>query len=714
MSVFEPITGKKSRRMSHLIAALVLLLLCAEPAFAYVGPGAGFAVLSSFLTLLLAFFYSLLAVVTWPLRQIWRLFRRRRAYRAARVKRVVIVGFDGMDPELAARWMDAGKLPHLAALRSAGTFAPLATTNPPISPVAWSTFLTGVNPGKHNIYDFLARDANTYMPYLSSALVRDARRSVRIGKLTIPLGAPRISALRKGKPFWHYLSEAGVFSSVIRVPITFPPEKFSGVLLSGMCVPDLRGSQGTFCFFSDFAEGAAPGEGGLRIPLEKNGGGFRSYIPGPDHPLRRDTKQELRAPFTLRLDTAAKTALLHLHGRRVILKQGEYSEWLEVEFRAGWGFTARGICRFLLKEISPRVELYATPVNIDPRKPALPISHPLTYSIYLGKLLGPFATLGLAEDTWALNEHVLDDASFLDQCYLIHAERERQFFDALEKTPQGVCICVFDVTDRVQHMFWRHTVPGHPAADAYPACNSLGMPPGLVIEELYRRMDALIGRIREKLDADTLFLVVSDHGFKSFERGFNLNAWLHQNGYLALKDGKHESGEWFADVDWSRTRAYGMGLNGMYLNVQGRERHGIVAPGQEADALKKELLAKLRGLLDSKSGRVAIRAVADRDAAYGGPYTENSPDLILGYAPGFRASWETVKGEVKGAAFEDNRKAWSGDHCIDPLAVPGVLFSNWKIQGEGHSIADIAPTILDLFGLKLPPHFDGKPWSLSR
>jgi predicted AlkP superfamily phosphohydrolase/phosphomutase len=261
-------------------------------------------------------------------------------------------------------------------------------------------------------------------------------------------------------------------------------------------------------------------------------------------------------------------------------------------------------------------------------------------------------------------------------------------------------------------MFWRHTVPGHPAAHAYPESSALGTPPGLVIEDLYRRMDALIGRIREKLDAQTLFLVVSDHGFKSFERGFNLNAWLYANGYLALKDGKRESGEWFADVDWSQTRAYGMGLNGLYINQHGRERHGVVA-GSEAAALKKELIQKLRGLTDPQSGRVAISGVADRDIAYGGPYTENSPDLILGYAPGFRASWETVKGEVKGAAFEDNRKAWSGDHCIDPLAVPGVLFSNWKIEGDGHAIADIAPTVLDLFGLKVPPHFDGRPWTIS-
>jgi predicted AlkP superfamily phosphohydrolase/phosphomutase len=687
-----------------LILGFVLLLpLRAE---AYAGPGAGFAVLSSFWTIFVAFLYSFYALITWPLRQLLRSFRRRKAYGNAQVRRVVIVGFDGMDPELAARFMDEGRLPNLAKLRDRGTFRPLRTTFPAISPVAWSTFQTGVNPGKHNIYDFLARDLGNYLPFLSSAQISEPKRHLRIGKYSIPLGKPEIKGLRHGTPFWHWLGKAGVFCSVIRVPVTFPPEKFPGVLLSGMCVPDLKGSQGTFCFCTTRAGGGKFREGGIRIPVERNGAGSLSYIPGPENPL--GTGSELRAVFKMRPDRSLKQARVEIDSESFTLKVGEYSEWVPVKFKAGMGFTAHGICRFYLKELFPEVEVYVTPVNIDPGRPDLPISHPVTYSIYLAKLFGPYATLGLAEDTWALNEEVLDDQAFLAQCYGNHEDRERMFFDALEKTPQGLCACVFDTTDRVQHMFWRYLEHDHPAARGVPQGQR---PP--VIQELYARMDGLIGRVLEQIDDQTLFLVISDHGFKSFARCMNLNAWLHQNGYLVLKDGKSESGDWFEDVDWSRTRAYTMGLNGLYLNLKGREREGIVEAGAESEALKQELCEKLNGLIDPASGSVGITGMFDCEGVYAGPYVDNAPDLIVGYGAGFRASWDSVTGKVTGTIFEDNVKAWSGDHCIDPRLVPGVLFCNRKIATEKPAIVDVAPTVLKLFGLDLPSYFDGKPWPVA-
>lgn len=693
--------------LRSLLFVLIAFVLLPSLAHAYAGPGAGFAVLSSFWAIFVAFLYSFYALITWPFRQLFRFLRRRNAYEKAVFQRAVILGFDGMDPDLAERFMNEGRLPNLAKLRDQGTFRKLGTTFPPISPVAWSTFLTGVNPGKHNIYDFLARNTTNYLPFLSSAEIKGPRRHIKLGKYSIPFGKTEIKGMRKGTPFWHWLGKAGIFSSVIRVPVTFPPEKFEGVLLSGMCVPDLKGSQGTFCLCTTRTAGAKFREGGVRVPIERKNGACHSYVPGPDSPLAEQAGHELRVHFEIRPHLVAKQALLMVGSEKFTLNVGEYSEWIPIEFKAGLGFTAHGICRFYLKEISPEVEVYVTPVNIDPGHPDLPISHPVTYSIYLAKLYGAFATLGLAEDTWALNEHVLDDDAFLAQAYGNHEDRERMLFDALDKTRQGLCTCVFDTTDRVQHMFWRYLEEDHPAVRGVPKAQRRD-----VIQDLYQRMDKLIGRVMEKIDDDTLLMVISDHGFKSFARCLNLNAWLHQNGYLTLKEGKTESGDWFEDVDWSRTRAYTMGLNGLYLNLKGREKQGIVDLGQAA-ALKEEIKQKLTGLKDPSSGAVGITGVFITGNVYRGPYLENAPDLLIGYGAGYRASWDSVMGKVTAQVFEDNIKAWSGDHCIDPRLVPGVLFSSHKFTEEKPAIVDVAPTILKLFGISLPSHFDGKPWSLA-
>src|SRR5215831_16476479 len=510
--------GRRRRRRdkgARAMWVLLVLIVLFHPlgSHAYAGPGAGFAVLSSFWTLFVAFLYSLYALFTWPFRHVMRLLRRRNAYGKAKFKRAVILGFDGMDPELADRFMNEGRLPNLARLREKGTFNKLRTTFPAISPVAWSTFMTGVNPGKHNIYDFLACDKDSYLPFLSSAEIKGPKRQWKIGKYTIPLGKTSIKGMRKGTPFWHWLGDAGIFCSVIRVPVTFPPEKFPGVLLSGMCVPDLKGSQGTFCLCTTRATNEKFREGGVRVGMERNGSGWRSYIPGPEDPLKHGSGRELRADFKVELERGTSQARIIVDSESFTLAVGEYSPWVPVKFKAGLGFSARGICRFYLKEVSPEVEVYVTPVNIDPARPDLPISHPVTYSIYLAKLFGPYATLGLAEDTWALNEEVLDDGAFLAQCYSNHEDRERMLFDALDKTRQGLCACVFDTTDRVQHMFWRYLEEDHPAARKVPREQRPN-----VIEDLYCRMDALIGRVMSQLDERTLLLVVSDHGFKSFAR----------------------------------------------------------------------------------------------------------------------------------------------------------------------------------------------------
>jgi predicted AlkP superfamily phosphohydrolase/phosphomutase len=230
----------------------------------------------------------------------------------------------------------------------------------------------------------------------------------------------------------------------------------------------------------------------------------------------------------------------------------------------------------------------------------------------------------------------------------------------------------------------------------------------MLLKHLYRRADEIVGKTLKYVDEGTELFVLSDHGFASFERGVNLNAWLYQNGYLVLKEGA-EGRDYLQGIDWSRTKAYTFGLAGIYINQKGREEHGIVSPGAETDALKRELSSMLSGLRDEELGRTAIRKAWPSDALYRGPYLDAAPDLIIGYADGYRASWDAAVGKVTATVFEDNRKAWSGDHCIDPHLVPGVLLSNCKIEAEDPGIEDMAPTALHLFGVKPPAYMEGKP-----
>jgi predicted AlkP superfamily phosphohydrolase/phosphomutase len=664
--------------------------------FAYVGPGAGFAFLGSFLAVLTSLFLAFLSLLTWPFRLIKRLLRRTAGYRNARVRKLIFLGLDGLDPGLTERFMAEGKLPNLKRLAEHGSYRRLRTTFPALSPVAWSTFATGVNPAKHNIFDFLNRDLKSYMPELSSSRVRPPRRSLQIGRFRLPLSRPSVELRRRSQPFWVILGKQAITSTILRVPITFPPEKFNGRLLSAMCTPDLRGSQGSFSWFTT-QPGTLDAEGGNRFPLSRCGPALEGALEGPRDDFAEGSGA-IRVPFTIRF--TGDSATLEIAGHAHPLRPGEYTPWIRVSFRTSLGVAVSGIVRFLLTETHPEVSLYATPIQIDPEKPALPISHPQYYAIYLSKLLGSFATLGMAEDTWALNDGVIDENAFLAQAELIKQEREAMFFSALEHTRRGVVACVFDTTDRVQHMFYRYldqrTNSPHHGAHAD------------VIEKLYRDMDRIVGETMKYVDSETALFVLSDHGFSSFRRGVNLNSWLRDNGYLALKDGAVESGKYFDGVDWTRTRAYTLGLGGLYLNIQGRESCGIVPPA-EAPALRKELAAKLSGLRDDSTGEVAIQSAYPCGALYSGPYLDAAPDLVIGYAAGFRTSWEAATGKVAAHVFEDNTKAWSGDHCIDPVLVPGVLFSNRSVESEDPGIEDMAPTALHLFGVQIPRWMEGRP-----
>jgi predicted AlkP superfamily phosphohydrolase/phosphomutase len=684
-----------------LLAAVVLVLLMPGQAEAYIGPGAGFALAGSFFAVFAAIGSALLTFLTWPLRLLARTLFGLRALARSRFQRVVILGLDGMDHDLTEKMLDEGKLPNFAALRERGSFRPLGTTVPPLSPVAWSTFQTGVNPGKHNIFDFLTPDPRNYHAKLSSVEIRPPRRSIRLGKYRVPLGKAEVRLLRKSRPFWSLLGKHGIFSCVQRVPITFPPEKLRGVLLSAMCVPDLRGTQGMFSFYTTRQRDDREKTGGEVHHVTRAGDTIRAELVGPPHPLRPD-RGDLRLPFKVTIQGPDR-AVLKIDGARYDLHKDVYTDWVRVRFRAGLGVTVSGICKFLLLHGEPEFGLYVTPINIDPERAAMPVGYPSVYSIYLAKNQGPFATLGLAEDTWALNEGVITDDHFIQQCLDMDAEREAMFLDALDKVPRGLVACVFDGTDRLQHTFWRDIDEAHPARPD-PAL----LAGRNVIEDLYRRMDDLVGKTMAKCrGTDTLLMVLSDHGFGPFRTGIDLNRWLEENGYLVVDDARRHE-EHLAGVDWSRTRAFAIGLAGIFINLKEKYEKGNVEPGAEADRLRREIAERLEALTDPATGTSAVKRVYIASQFYRGPYKDNAPDLIVGYQRGYRVSWEAAIGKTTRSVFQPNTKAWSGDHCVDPSLVPGILFCSHPIADERPRLIDIAPTVLQLFGVAVPDYMDGK------
>jgi predicted AlkP superfamily phosphohydrolase/phosphomutase len=700
------LANQRHKNLKLLLLGVFIVLAIPSQAQAYIGPGAGFAVVGSFLVMFAAMLSAALTLFTWPVRYIIRAIRGRRVFARSRVKKFVILGLDGMDHTLTEKLLAEGKLPNLAKLRDQGCFKPLATTVPSVSPVAWSSFQTGSNPGKHNIFDFLTRDKQNYQPRLSSVDIKGPRRKISLGKYQFPLGKADIRLLRKGKPFWKTLGEHGIFSNIIRVPITFPPEKFHGVQLSGMCVPDLRGTQGMFSFYTSRAEGNGEHTGGENYRVTREGNTIKAELIGPENPFRKDN-MVLKIPFVVTIRDK-EAADIKINGTSYRLKKDVYTEWIKVDFKAAPGIKVHGICKFLLLNTSPEFELYVTPINIDPEKPAMPISHPTIYSTYLAKHQGSFATLGLAEDSWALNEKVLIDDGFIQQCVNMDQEREKMFFDSLNKVRHGLCVCVFDGTDRIQHTFWRDIDEQHPANREQKQ-----KPQRNIIEELYQRMDVLAGKVLAKCKGkDTILMIISDHGFNTFRYGVDLNRWLEENGYLKVKDGPRDK-KYLAAIDWSQTRAFAIGLTGIFLNLKDREAQGIVEPGQEAAQLREEIAEKLTRLTDPIRGQAAVKQVYNALKVYQGPYKDQAPDLIVGYNRGYRASWETAIGQVTDQIFHDNIKAWSGDHCIDHSLVPGVLFCNRPIITERPSLMDIGPTVLDMFGVVVPKYMDGKPLAVA-
>jgi len=634
-------------------------------------------------------------------------------------KRVIVLGIDGMDPRLCERLMDAGSLPNLTRLRDAGGYRPLGTSIPPQSPVAWANFITGAGPGVHGIFDFIHRDpARQCAPYYSAAETVISDDGWEVGNHKIPLSFwpfnhnPTQTLLRReGTPFWDYLDKSGVLIRIYDIPANYPPSpSHHGHMccLSGMGVPDLLGGYGTYQHFSEDTLVPKNEGGGKRNPLIFKNNAATATLVGPDHTyLKRPSRTEVE--FKIHRHPTEPTARIDLQGSTVLLKEGEWSDWVKIKYTLEMppflpDAHANGICRFYLQKVRPDFRLYVTPINIDPSDPGgQKISEPEDFVTDISDELGLFYTSGFQEDHKALSNKVFTDEEFKEQADYVLKERLNLLRYALDHYEDGLLFFYFSSTDLQAHMFWWDSDDPHPtrAPDEARKGNQ-------IIIDLYKQLDGVVGDVVDRYGDQATILVMSDHGFCNFRRQFNVNTWLRDNGYVqpsdctSLLDPRHGR-----LVDWHRTKAYGLGLNGLYLNLKGRERDGIVAPDQR-DALLQELSDKLLAVRDPVDGRPVIAEVYRTDEVYSGPEASKAPDLIIGYHRGYRASWATTLGDFKDDVISDNDSAWSADHCMATSELPGVIFSNRPIMHEQPSLVDLAPTILEEFGIRPPETMVGR------
>jgi predicted AlkP superfamily phosphohydrolase/phosphomutase len=625
-------------------------------------------------------------------------------------KKAIVIGLDGLEPTIVESMLERGELPNLARIRESGSYSRLRTTYPAQTPVAWSSFATGTNPGGHGIFDFISRDPATYLP--DAALTRFERPKSAFA-------APQVVNSRKGEPLWHALSQAGVPSVVLRCPCTFPPDELNGRMIAGVGVPDLRGSQNKGTFYTqDKTTQARESE---QVVIVDAGSDFKTYLIGP-----RNTRQSPPGDTTCEIRAQAskdRRALLIETGgtpARIEVAEKSWSEWVRFKFKFSMLQSVTGIARFYVRQLSPQIEFYVSAVNFDPAAPMFPVSTPAGYAKDLAGEIGLFSTLGMAEDHNGLNNGRFNEPAYLAQCELVIEERERLMRFELDRFREGFFFLLYDTPDRVQHMLWRFRDPGHPGYEP-----DLAREYSTLIEQHYARCDKLLAPVLDQVDDDTLLLVLSDHGFNTFRRAFDTNTWLWQNGLLALKDGSNpgeDVGEGFAGVDWSRSYAYAVGLGGIYLNFKGREREGILEEGTEAERVRRAIQSGLAGIADAATQQAAVRSVSRREELYSGPYAVNAPDLLVNFHPGFRVSWESAVGGFANSLIADNLRRWSGDHIIDPEAVPGILFVNRKLnfaparagtpvlqksQDILPNIIDLAPTILNHLGVPVPQTMEG-------
>jgi len=647
--------------------------------------------------------------------------------------RVVVLGIDGLDPDILEDVMRRHPegMTNFARLAEAGPgVRELGTSSPPQSPVAWSNFITGRRPGGHGIYDFIHRDTKTY-GVAASTVRSEAGGEIHVpfSDLKLPTGGSSESN-RSGRAFWSVLMDAGIPADLYRVPINYPVEPAEGYSLPGMLTPALDSAYGIYTIYTSNPPVDTSLGGGNYRPVRVRSGAVRTVLSGPTN-VFEEGDPAATVPVTFFVDEESNCVVVDLGGDRVVMQPGQWSRFMAADFSMlpMGAMNLRGIVRFYLKSIGPDFVMYASPVNFDPRAPADTISLPEDAATELADAIGPYFTQGMAEEVNALKDGVFTDAEFMRQANLVLVERERMLDFALDryaaKEEGGLLFFYVSSVDLSMHMMWRHSDPDHPDFDAEIAAEDSSWWSGRegstwsdVVDDLYLKMDGMLGEVLDRVGDDSLVIVMSDHGFESYRRKFSLNTWLLEQGYLVLKEG--ETRELPKDdpryvpitidsaVDWSKTRAYGMGFNGLYLNLEGREAEGIVRPGAEAEALIAELK---RGLerIDDRGVQVVVEAELASEVYAGGERLSEAPDIVVGYNRGYGNSDESSQGRIPHAVLSDNLGGtFNGSHLMHPSVVGGTLLTNGEIVVDDPALEDLTTSILRVYGVEPAPGMVGR------
>ena len=593
--------------------------------------------------------------------------------------RVLLIGLDGCDPDDLRKLMDKGLLPNFKRLSDAGSFKAMDIVNPAESPVVWSSLATGQNPGAHGIFDFIGRNAQSYLPQLELL-------SAEGDGYRYPI---------KAKAFWDYTAAAKLPTTIIRWPLTFPPERIDAKMLAGLGVPDLQGGLGRYSFFTDAK--LDPGSDGFQnvSQVELKDGRFTGLLKGPKTRGLTGLKT-LTVPIEGKVGADANSILLTVAKQRYALSEGEWSDWIELNFSSGLFAKTRGLVKFYLVKASEPLQLYATAIEMHPDAPAVNFTQPPEYAAEMRKKIGLYHTLGMPEDTKAYGNGHLPKKAFFEMCRAVEAERRAMFIAELEHFERGVLAMVFDTSDRIQHM-----TPAHAEVEE----SAIGL---YLIE-----FDRYLGSVLDKLPANTPVVLFSDHGFNPYNRSVDLNRWLVEQGYLVIDQeayaqrGPGDNGELFKFVKWDQSRAYALGFADLYINQKGREGQGIVE-AKDAAALIQEIATKLRALKDGD--KPALHKVYLAREIYHGSSLDKAPDLVVGYERAYRGSWQSAIGGLAPEVFSDNDKLWQRDHIVDPSFVQASLLTNFPVASDKPNVLDFAPTVMSLLGLEVPAEMEGRPW----